>query len=481
MRRLSSRFIVTSLGTALAAAGLFLACRTEVNSLGVKVSLEDHRLSNGLRVVLVEDHTVPTVSYQSWFKVGSRDEKLGLTGLAHLFEHLMFKGTDRHGPKAFFELLESRGAEVNAFTTRDYTTYYVNTVPALLDQIIELESDRMTGLKLDDATLGSEKLVVLEERRLRIDNQPAGLMQEAIWALAFRRHAYHWPVIGIPEDVLAATPAQIRDFYRRFYHPGNATLVVVGDFKASELLSKIKKAYGEIPRGPKIEREKMTEFEQNEERRLNLYDRVAMEKFAHAYPIPSAHEEDAYALDILASILFAGTQSRAHRDLVEERKIVSDIAGVAYTPDEPGLFLISASVRSGYTAVEAEEKLNLLIREVQENGVTQEEIEKAVRQLTLQAIENLKTHSGIANLIGTVVTILDKPERYAEDLEKYMRVTREDVQRVAEKYLQPNHRSVVVMYPEEKRPKPETKAAVPKKSKPKTSLRKRPKKKGTTS
>ncbi|MBL7715055.1 MAG: insulinase family protein [Bdellovibrionales bacterium] len=475
MARVSSRFI-TACGFLLLAA-----CRTEVSSLGVKVSLEEHRLSNGLRVILVEDHTVPTISYQTWYKVGSRDEVPGMTGLAHLFEHLMFKGTDRYGPKSFFDLLEARGAEVNAFTTRDYTSYYVNTVPALLDQIIDLESDRMTGLKLDDTTLASERMVVLEERKLRIDSQPVGLMQEAIWALAFRRHPYHWPVIGMPEDIISVPAEKIREFYRRYYHPGNAILVVAGDFKPDELFEKIKKAYGKIPRGQETERTKITEFEQNEERRLNLYDEVASEKFAHAYPIPSAHEEDAYALDILATILFAGSQSRAHRDLVEEKKLTSDVAGVAYTPNEPGLFLISASMRTGHSATEAEEKLNALIRDVQENGVTQEEIEKAVKQLTLQAIENLKTHSGTATLIGTVTTILEKPERYADDLAKYTKVSREDVQRVAETYLQPNKRSVVVLYPESKRPKPEVKADVSKKEKPKATVKKRARKKGTTS
>ena len=172
------------------------------DDLGVNVPMQIEKLSNGLQIIMVEDHTVPVISYQTWYKVGSVDEKPGYTGMAHLFEHLMFKGTPRYPEKQFFLQLEAKGAEVNAYTTRDYTVYYENFVPTLLEKVIDMESDRMANLTLSDEVLNTERMVVFEERRMRTDNTPEGRMQEEIWKLAYRRHPYQWPVIGYPEDLL---------------------------------------------------------------------------------------------------------------------------------------------------------------------------------------------------------------------------------------------------------------------------------------
>lgn len=435
------------------------SCKGEMGSLGIKLDAEQETLSNGLRVVMVEDHTVPVIAYQTWYKVGSVDERPGATGIAHLFEHLMFKGTAKYGPKAFFLQLEAKGADVNAFTTRDYTVYHETFSSSgvksggvsLLEKAIDMESDRMANLQLDEEALKTEVQVVLEERRLRTDNSPSGRMQEALWQLAYRKHPYQWPVIGYPEDLLNITVQQLKDFFAAHYQPSNAILVVVGDFDRKKTLELIKKAYGGIPKHERPKREIPKEPEQNEERRLTLYDQVASERFSQAYHVTSAKDDDSYALDVLANILFEGTSSRAYRRLVEDANLAQGVSGSAFTPAHPGLFVISASMRGGVKSAEAEKVLEQVIREVQEHGVSDAEIKVAVRQMTVQLVDSVRTPHGLAELIGTVMTIFGEPERFANDLQKYFKVSADDVKRVASEYLIPNNRSVVTLVPESQR------------------------------
>jgi zinc protease len=398
---------------------------------------------------MIEDHTVPVVTYQTWFRVGSVDERPGITGISHLFEHLMFKGTPKYGPKQFFQQLEARGAEVNAFTARDYTVYYESFTPDLLEKVVDMESDRLANISFDEESLNVERQVVFEERRMRTDNSPAGRMQEALWALAYRRHPYRWPVIGFPDDLQRITLAELKDYFKAHYQPGNAVLVLVGDFKADAAFELIRKAYGKIPGRERAKRDVPAEGEQQEERRLVLRDQVASERFAYAYHVTAATDDDSYALDVLANILFEGTSSRAHRRLVEEKDVVVGITGSAYTPAYPGLFIITGTMKGGLREAAAAELLQQVIKETQEKDVTDEEIRVAVRQLTVQMVDSVRTPYGLGQLMGTVMMIFGDPDRFNKDLEKYLKVTRADVRRVANKYLHPNNRSVVTLVPEE--------------------------------
>jgi zinc protease len=424
-----------------------LSCKKTIDNLGIKLTLEKRSLGNGLQVIMVEDHTVPVITYQTWFRVGSVDEKPGITGISHLFEHLMFKGTPKYGPKQFFQQLEAKGAEVNAFTTRDYTVYYESFTSDLLEKVVDMESDRLANLKLDDEVLRTERQVVLEERRLRTDNSPAGKIQEALWGLAFHRHPYQWPVIGYPQDVLRITVADLMDYFRTHYQPANATIVIVGDFVPDEAFKLIRKHYDPIPGRPRPTRNIRNEPEQEEERRLILRDHVASERFAWAFHVTPAENDDSYALDVLANILFEGTSSRAYRRLVEEKDLLLGISGSAYTPTFPGLFIMSGTLKGQTQAASAEAALQEVIKEVQEKPVTEEEIRIAVRQLTVQLVDSVRTPYGLGQLIGTVAMVFGDPERFSQDLAKYTRVTADDVKRVAQKYLIPNNRSVVTLVP----------------------------------
>ncbi len=421
-------------------------------NLGVNIKLETHTLGNGLKIVLVEDHTVPIVEYQTWYRTGSVDEKPGITGISHLFEHLMFKGTPKYGPKQFFIQLEAKGADVNAFTTRDYTVYHETFVPSLLEKVVDMESDRMVNLKLDDETLNSERMVVFEERRLRTDNSPEGKMQEALWGLAYHFHPYRWPVIGYPQDLMAITTDQLVDYYKNHYAPSNATVVVVGDIKSDATYALLKKYYDGLSAAKVPSRAIPDEPEQKEERRMVQRDHVASERFDQAYHVTSAKDDDSYSLDVLANILFEGTSSRAYRKLVDEADVATGISGSAFTPTFPGLFIVSCSMKGGVPSAKAEKLLDEVIREVQEKGVTQEEISIAVKQLTVQLVDSARTPHGMAQLLGTATTIFGDPYRFAEDLGKYMKVTAADVKRVAQKYLIPNNRSEVVLEPDNSPP-----------------------------
>lgn len=272
-------------------------------------------------------------------------------------------------------------------------------------------------------------------------------MQEALWQLSYRTHPYQWPVIGFPEDLLRITTDDLRAFFKAHYQPANAAVVIVGDFDPEQTMKMIRTHYGPIERQERPARKIPVEPEQNEERRLILRDEVANDRLMVSYHVPSALEDDAYALDVLSNILFEGTNSRGHRRLIEETETCLGVSATNYTPTYPGLFIISTTLQKGKKSEKAEELLNALIREVQENGVTQEEVKRAVRQLTVQAIDGVRTPHGLGSLIGAVQVILGDPYEFGSDLAKYLRVTPEDVKRVAQKYLIPNSRSMVTLVP----------------------------------
>lgn len=432
--------------------GLFwvAVCQAKVNDLGIQLQFEKKTLSNGLTVILVEDPTVPMISYQTWFRVGSVDEQPGMTGISHLFEHLMFKGTPKFGPKEFFHRLESKGSEVNAFTTRDYTVYYQNISPDLLDITMAMESDRMANLTVSEEALNNEKLIVFEERRLRTENVPEARMQEALWQLAFRRHPYQWPVIGYPMDLVRISAENLRTYFKQHYQPANAALVIVGNFESKSIYEKIKKYYGDVPATSRPERNIPVEPEQKEERRLILRDRTVSERFLYGYHVSSASEDDSYALDVLSNILFEGTTSRAHKLLVDEKDLVLTVAGSAFTPTYPGLMMISGVMKKQKSSDLAEKHLNGLIQDIQDHGVSDSEVQVAVKQLTVQVVDGVQTPYGLGQLIGTVQMVFGDPKRFVDDLAKYTKVKKEDVQRVAQKYLQLNNRSVVTLVGSEK-------------------------------
>jgi zinc protease len=415
----------------------------------IKVDVQEKDLSNGMKVLMIEDHSLPVVSYQTWVKVGSVDEQFGKTGIAHLFEHLMFKGTEKYPPKSFFRELEAKGANVNAYTTRDYTVYFVNATKNLLPKIIDMESDRLANLKVTRELLNVERQVVFNERRMRVESSPAGRIREALWENAFRQHPYKNPVIGYPADLLGLTIDDMNAFFKKFYHPSNVTLIVSGDFDPDDLMDKIEENYASIgkdsPKTPK--RAIDPDPPQTSERRIRLDDRVASPQFAHGYHITEAGSSETYAIDVLANILFEGAGSRAYRSLVEEKQILIGLDGTSYTPTYPGLLFVIGTLRAGKSTKDAESGLNEVFKQVKDEGVTKEEVAIAIRQITVDLIDAVQSPYGLAQYVGTVHTILGHYSKMDKEIALYDAVTAEQVQAVAKKYLRPNNRTSVLMLP----------------------------------
>ncbi|MBN23198.1 MAG: hypothetical protein CL678_18070 [Bdellovibrionaceae bacterium] len=430
---------------------LVVSCNSPID---VDFDIQRVTLSNGLTILLVEDHTVPVVSFQSWFRVGSVDEIRGKTGLAHLFEHLMFKGTKNFGPKSFLTLLESKGAEVNAFTTRDYTAYYENMSAPLLQKAIELESDRLKYLNIDQYLLDQEIQVVFEERKMRVDNSPRGKMNEALWQLAFQRHPYRNPVIGYPRDLAHLKKKDLDSFFKKFYQPSNLILVVVGDFNMEKTVSELKQFYGNIPRFTRPSRKTIKDEPwPTSEKRLKMDGYVSSPMVLYGYRVSSAFDRDSYALDLLSNILFEGESSRAYQKIVEKEEIALSLSGSNFTPRYPGLLMISAVLRNGKRLSDLESQLELLLKKVQKEGVSDQELESARKQIVADTIDTLRSPFGLARTLGLVEVTVGHAEDFLNDFKKYFDVTSNDIKRVAKKYLDPNHRVVIEMYPKGKNKK----------------------------
>jgi zinc protease len=339
-------------------------------------------LDNGLRVLLVEDHRSPIVSVQVWYRVGSRNEQRGATGLAHLLEHMMFKGTPTHGPREFARLVEQNGGQDNAFTTQDVTSYFVDIAADRVDLVLELEADRMQNLLLDAKEIDAERQVVIEERRTRTEDDPGGFLGEEVSSIAFKAHPYGSPIIGWMDDIKRLTPAEITTFYRTYYTPNNALLVAAGDFRAPDFLEKIKRTFGRVPRGADPPPVVAVEPPQVGERRVLVRKAAELPIVYLGYHVPNHRSDDAAALDLLSTILSSGRASRLYRSLVYERSLALDAGGdYSYLAFDPNMFWFWATPMPGQTPDTLEKELLAEIERVKAEPVTEEELTRAKNQI----------------------------------------------------------------------------------------------------
>src|SRR5438034_2900161 len=339
-------------------------------------------LDNGLRVLVLEDHRNPIVTVQTWYRVGSRNEVPGKTGLAHFLEHLMFKGTPTHGKGQFARVVEQNGGQDNAFTSHDVTSYYVNIAADRVDMVLALEADRMRHLLLDPKEIESERQVVMEERRTRTEDDPDGYLSEEFLAAAYKAHPYGWPIIGWMSDILRIDPTELRAFYNRYYLPNNALLVVAGDVETARVLARVREAFGRIPRGPDPPPMDAVEPPQLGERRVQLYKPDARAPIVYiGYHVPNYTSPDAPALELLSTILQEGRASRLYRRLVYERRMALSIGGdYAYLSHDPNLFWFSGTPLPGQTPEALEQAIMAEIEQVRNEPVPEEEIERAKNQ-----------------------------------------------------------------------------------------------------
>lgn len=414
-------------------------------AFGPALALERFRLGNGLDVLLCEDHSAPVVAYHTWYRVGSRHEREGKTGLAHLFEHLMFNETENLPAGEFDRKLEEAGAESNAATWLDWTHYNIAVPKEQLGLVVSLEAERMSHLVLRDPQVTSEKEVVANERRYRVEDDVEGSVSEVLWATAFQEHAYKWPTIGWMADIEGFTTDDCQEFYRTFYAPNNATIVVAGDVTESALLSRIQKAYGHLPASTLPLEDVRPEPPQTEERRRELTKPTATEKIAVGYHSPAMGDFDHPALSLLAEVLFGGRASRMHQTLVRKLEIASEVRVFVGPFRDPGLMEIYASARGTHRAEELLSAIDQEIAKVLSDKIPDDEIERARARLELSLIAGLETADGKASTIGFYDTVLGRPAAAFERLDDLARVTASDLRRVARRYLVPERRTIILV------------------------------------
>lgn len=406
------------------------------------------QLPNGLRVRLLADPTVPTVSYYTFFQVGSRNERLGTTGISHLFEHMMFNGAARYGPKEFDRVLESRGGSSNAYTSNDVTAYYEDFASDALETVVDLESDRMRSLALTPETLEQERQVVKEERRLRTENSVFGLMEEQLEALVFLAHPYRWPVIGWMEDIERITREDCQEFFRTYYAPDNAAVYAVGDLDPDDTYRLVERAYGDIPAGPRPRPVPQGEPPQRGERRAVVRYPAQAAAVLVGWRGPAAKSADSAALDVLQAVLAVGESSRLRRRLVEQAEVAVSVQVSWGWRVDPGVFLVFAELAPGVPAERAERLLWEEFAKVVSRGVGRAELVRAQRLLRSSVLHELATHNGVAHALGQAEALLGDWREAGRALEQYAAVQPKDVRRVAASWLDPARRCVVTLEPE---------------------------------
>ncbi len=436
------------------AAGLLAACSP----------LQEATLDNGLKIVVKEDHRAPVVVSQVWYKVGASDEPDGLTGVSHVLEHMMFKGTSTHKNGEFSRIIAENGGRENAFTGTDYTAYFQQLEKSRLTIAFELEADRMRNLVLDDQEVAKELRVVMEERRLRTDDQPEALAYERFMATAFTTNSYKNPIIGWMRDLEKLSAADLRAWYQRWYVPNNATLVVVGDVDPREVIALARRYFGPVP-ARKLERTRVpAEPPQKDIRRSRISAPAQVPALYMGYHAPAfslrSDDWEPYALMVLNGVLDGGSSARFERELVRKQQIAAS-ANIGYSPTarHPVLFLVSATPSRGRTPAELEAAIRAQIRRVQEEPIAPAELERVKAQV---AASNVFTRDSVfyqAMQMGMLETVGLDWRMLDRSVERVRAVTAAQVQTVAKKYLTESNLTVTVLDPQPGKAKP--RAAAP--------------------
>lgn len=418
--------------------------------LKISFPVEKYTLANGLTVLLVEDHSVPMISYHTWYRVGSRDEQPGVTGAAHMLEHMMFKGAKKYSGKDFDRILHENGVVNNAFTTTDYTGFYENLPSDKLDLIMDIEVDRMQNLALRAEDLKSELQVVAEERRWRVDNNPHGLLREMMMGNLYQVHPYRWPTIGYMKDIEQYTVEKLRRFYETYYVPNNAVLSIAGDFNSKELKQKIEKYYGVLLSKPVPARVYAQEPKNKKFIKQKIKWQVSQTSFALAFPGVAAGDADSYALDLLSVILGGDRSSRLHQKLVYQSQQCSSVSAFNMTSADPGAFMISAELKEKATVEKVKGEILKQLNILKKNKITVKELEKARNQTMMDYMNSLLTIDGKAQSLAINEIIFSDYQRLFSDLKKYDQVTVEQIKKVAQKYLRPESMVQAELQPNKK-------------------------------
>ncbi len=418
------------------------------SAFGQTVDFKEFRLRNGLRVILAEDHSAPTYSISVTYNVGSRDERPGRSGFAHLFEHMMFQGSENVGKGEHFLTVLNNGGNMNGTTSQDRTNYFESLPANQLEVGLFLEADRMRSLAINQPNLDNQRATVQEERRSSYDNQPYGKVQEAILDTVYENYAYKHSTIGSMEDLNAATLKDVEDFFRIYYAPNNAVLAMVGDFKTDETLAKIRKYFEDIPSQTAPPVPDMTEPKQAAERRKTLEDPLAQfPRLDIVYKIPPGNTPDWYALSVASRIMTNGQSSRLYQKLVRGLEVVTNVNAFAQERRGPSLFSIGLVLRPGKDPAEVEKLIYEEIERIKAEPVTDLEMEKIRMSFRRSDVEQLSGTLGRAVRLGQYAVFYNDPGLINAYGQKFRAVTKEQIQRAARTYLTDANRTVILTVP----------------------------------
>jgi zinc protease len=405
-------------------------------------------LSNGMKVVFLEDHSTPIVHTEVWYHVGSKNEKPGRTGFAHLFEHMMFKGSKNVEPEGHPSWISSIGGQSNAYTTEDATVFWQTTPAQYLPLVLWLEADRLASLRISEDVFKAEREVVKEERRMRIDNQPYGRLNELIYGQAFTVHPYKHPTIGSMRDLEAASVDDVRDFFHTYYVPSNATVVIVGDFETKEAQELVTRYLGRIPKSDRpVPRDIPREPPQTKERRVTVDENWPLPAVVVAHHITYDGDPDSYPLHIASKVLSDGQSSRIYRKLVYEKQLALAAFGGGNIIEDPNLFYAVAIVQPGHTPEETVDALIAELDRLRNEPITLAELQQAKNQFARDYMFGRESNKDKASQLGHAVVIHNDIKTADGEFDIFMNISQGDVQRVARKYFTPENRLVMTIMP----------------------------------
>jgi len=402
-------------------------------------------LKNGMKFLVVEDFTIPNANMYLFYKVGSRNEYQGITGLSHFFEHMMFNGAKKYGPKLFDQTMEFNGGANNAYTSNDITAY-TNWFPASATEVIfDLEGDRISSLAIDPKMVESERGVVLSERRTGLENSPWMHLIQSVEATAFQEHPYHWPVIGYEDDMKNWTQKDLEKYFKTYYAPNNCVVVMSGAVKFEKIKQLAEKYLEPIPSQASPPKVHIVEPPQTGEKRITVQKDVATPYLTIGYKTPDAKNEDYYALSILSSILSRGQSSRLHSELVDKQQLATQIYSDYSESFDPGLFYIYTVTNKGVNHEDLENAIYKEIDKIKNEGISEKELQKIKNQKLMEFYGQVETINGKSNNLGIYELYFGDYKKMFEAPENFNKITIADVQNVAKKYFSKSNRTVGVL------------------------------------
>ena len=414
--------------------------------------VKTHTLKNGMKILVQPDHTIPNVALYIFYRIGSRNERPGTTGLSHFFEHMMFNGAKKYGPGMFDRAMEDAGGSNNAYTSRDLTVYQDWFPRSQLELIFDLEADRIRDLSFDPQVIESERGVVASERRTNVENSNFGILFEQLWATAYTAHPYQWPVLGWMVDIENWTLADLKRHFEMGYSPSNATMVVVGDVTSEEIIKLAEKYIEPIPSHDPPPKITTKEPEQQGERRVTVRKFAQLPLLMIGYHVPATVDPDYYALQVLQTILFSGQSSRMYQRIVDKDQLALSVSGNSSFSFDPGLFFIVSQPKAGIPVESVEKAIYEEMDKVKSGTVSDQELDKAKNILRANFFRQMKTINGRANALGSYEVFFGDYRKLFAAPDEFAKVTKDDLQRVAGKYFSNKNRTVATLIPEPAQP-----------------------------